>query len=78
MLEGQTVETGELVWDKFVFRRLFCYSFAIDWIMKQSTSPKNGIRWTSQSQLDDPDFADDLALLSHTQQQMQEKTNIVA
>ena len=26
----------------------------------------------------DLDFADDLALLSHTQQHMQEKTNIVA
>ena len=30
------------------------------------------------SQLDDLDFADDLALLSHTQQQMQDKTNILA
>ena len=29
-------------------------------------------------QLDDLDFADDLALLPHAQQQMQEKTNIVA
>ncbi|VDP65565.1 unnamed protein product [Schistosoma mattheei] len=29
-------------------------------------------------QLDDLDFAHDLALLSHTQQQMQEKTNSVA
>ena len=29
-------------------------------------------------QLDDLDYADDLALLSHTQQQMQEKTNNVA
>ena len=30
------------------------------------------------SQLDDLDFADDLALLSHTQQQIQDKTNILA
>ncbi|VDP57499.1 unnamed protein product [Schistosoma mattheei] len=29
-------------------------------------------------QLDDLDFADDLALLSHTEQQMQEKTTSVA
>jgi len=28
--------------------------------------------------LDDLDFADDLGLLSHTRQQMQEKTNIIA
>ena len=33
---------------------------------------------TSQSKLDHLDFADDLALLSHTKQQMQEKTNIKA
>ncbi|VDP78925.1 unnamed protein product, partial [Schistosoma curassoni] len=39
---------------------------------------KHGIQWTTRMQLDDLDFADDLALLSHTQQQMQEKTNSVA
>ncbi|VDO50534.1 unnamed protein product [Schistosoma margrebowiei] len=51
----------------------------IDWIMKISTSEgKHGIQWTSRMQLDDLDFADDLALLSQTQQQMQEKTNSVA
>ncbi|KAL3858042.1 hypothetical protein ACJMK2_012658 [Sinanodonta woodiana] len=38
----------------------------------------NGIQWTSWSQLEDLDFADDLALLSHSQQQMQDKTNILA
>ncbi|VDP22663.1 unnamed protein product [Schistosoma margrebowiei] len=47
--------------------------------MKTSTSEgKHGIQWTSRMQLDDLDFADDLALLSHPQQQMQEKTNSVA
>ena len=35
----------------------------------------NGIQWTPWTQLDDLDFADDLALLSHTQRQMQEKTS---
>ncbi|VDP21340.1 unnamed protein product [Schistosoma margrebowiei] len=39
---------------------------------------KHGIYWTAGMQLDDLDFADDLALLSHTQQQMQEKTTSVA
>ncbi|VDO63357.1 unnamed protein product [Schistosoma margrebowiei] len=39
---------------------------------------KHGIQSTSRMQLDDLDFADDLALLSQTQQQMQEKTNSVA
>ncbi|VDP40623.1 unnamed protein product [Schistosoma mattheei] len=47
--------------------------------MKTSTSEGNhGIQWTSRMQLDDLDFADDLALLSQTQQQMQEKTTNVA
>ncbi|VDO54476.1 unnamed protein product [Schistosoma margrebowiei] len=47
--------------------------------MKTSTSEgKHGIQWTSRMQLDDLDFADDLALLSQTQQQMQEKTKSVA
>ncbi|VDP41244.1 unnamed protein product [Schistosoma margrebowiei] len=47
--------------------------------MKTSTSEgKHGIQWTSRMQLNDLDFADDLALLSQTQQQMQEKTNSVA
>ena len=36
---------------------------------------KNSIQWTPWKQLDDLDFAYDLALLCHTQQQMQEKTN---
>ncbi|VDO99730.1 unnamed protein product [Schistosoma margrebowiei] len=47
--------------------------------MKTSTSEgKRGIQWTSRMQLDDLDFVDDLALLSQTQQQMQEKTTSVA
>ena len=57
----------------------FLFLLAIDWVMKTSTSEKrNGIQWTLLSQLDDLDFADDLALLSHSQQQMQEKTYNVA
>ncbi|VDP41106.1 unnamed protein product [Schistosoma margrebowiei] len=47
--------------------------------MKTSTSEgKHGIQWTAQNQLDDLDFADDLALLSCTQEQMQMKTASVA
>ncbi|VDO63014.1 unnamed protein product [Schistosoma curassoni] len=38
----------------------------------------HGIQWTARIQLDALDFADDLALPSHTQQQMQEKTTSVA
>lgn len=51
---------------------------AINWVMKTSTvEKKNAIQWTLWNQLDDLDFADDF-FLSHTQQQMQEKTWIVA
>ncbi|VDO58879.1 unnamed protein product [Schistosoma margrebowiei] len=47
--------------------------------MKTSTSEgKHGIQWTIRMQLDDLDFADDLTLLSKTQQQMQEKTTSLA
>ena len=43
--------------------------------MKESTEGRrNGIQWTLWKQLDDLDFADDIALLAHTYQQMQEKT----
>ena len=52
----------------------FLYLLAIDWIMtKTTTNRRNGIQWTHWSQLEDLDFADDLALLSHSHQQMQEK-----
>ncbi|VDP69982.1 unnamed protein product [Schistosoma mattheei] len=47
--------------------------------MKTSTSEsKHGIQWTVRIQLDDLQFTDDLDILSHTQQQMQEKTTSVA
>ncbi|VDO63845.1 unnamed protein product [Schistosoma margrebowiei] len=40
----------------------------------KTSGEKRGIQWTARMQLDDLDFADDLALLSQLQQQMQEKT----
>ncbi|VDP45790.1 unnamed protein product [Schistosoma curassoni] len=39
---------------------------------------KHRIQWTAEMKLDDIDLADDLALLSYTQQQVQEKTTSVA
>ncbi|VDP60649.1 unnamed protein product [Schistosoma curassoni] len=57
----------------------FLFLLVIDWIMKTSTyEGKHGIQWASRMQLDDLELADDLALLSQTQQQMQEKTISVA
>ncbi|KAH9595063.1 NineTeen Complex (NTC) component [Schistosoma haematobium] len=47
--------------------------------MKTSTSEgKRGIQWASRMQLDDLYFADVLALLAQSQQQIQEKTTSVA
>ncbi|KAK2172900.1 hypothetical protein NP493_920g00000 [Ridgeia piscesae] len=44
---------------------------------KTTTNRRNGIQWTPWSQLEDLYFADDLALLSHSHQQMQEKTELL-
>ena len=53
----------------------FLFILAIDWIMKTVTkNRKNGIQWTMWKHLEDLDFADDLALLSHNSHQMQDKT----
>ena len=52
----------------------FLFLLAIDYIMRESTEGKrNGIQWTMWQQLDNLDFADDIALISSTQHQMQEK-----
>ena len=52
------------------------FNIAIDWVMKQTTQDApRGIRWTLFSTLEDLNFADDLALLSHTSDHMQEKTS---
>ena len=49
------------------------FLLVVDWIMKKATDGRrNGIQWTMLNQLDDLDFADDIALLSHSHQQMQE------
>ena len=53
----------------------FLFILAIDWTMKEATKgQRHGLQWTPWQQLDDLDFADDLALLSQTQAQMQAKT----
>ncbi|CAM4596767.1 unnamed protein product [Lepidochelys kempii] len=51
------------------------FSVAIDWVMWRTTEDMpRGIKWTLFSSLEDLDFADDVALLSHTQHHIQEKT----
>ena len=57
----------------------FLFLLLIHWIMKTTTTGRNnGIQWTLWTQLDDLDFADDLALLSHNHTQMQDKTTRLA
>ena len=54
----------------------FLFILAIDWLMEETTKGRrNGIQWTLWTQLEDLDFADDLALLSHKHEQMQDKTS---
>lgn len=49
---------------------------AIDWIMRRTIDNKRrGIRWTLTSLLEDLDFADDVALVSSTRDQLQRKTS---
>nr|KAG5699556.1 hypothetical protein BaRGS_033752 [Batillaria attramentaria] len=55
------------------------FLMVVDWVMRQTTDGKRtGIQWTFSKQLEDLDFADDIALLSHKQQDAQEKLNRVA
>ena len=51
----------------------------VDWDMRQSAAGKRmGIQWTFTKHLEDLDFADDISLLSHRQQDTQEKLCRVA
>ena len=55
----------------------FLFLLAIDYILKNCT-PGNGLTWTENEELDDLDFADDLAELSDTLDQIQNKTNEIS
>ncbi|VDP49927.1 unnamed protein product [Schistosoma margrebowiei] len=47
--------------------------------MKTSMSEgKHGMQWTARNQLEDSSFENELALLSHTHQQMQIETTSIA
>ena len=72
--ESFEVKTG--VWQGCLLS-LFLFLLVINWIMKTTTGRDNGIQWTLWTQLDNLDFADDLALLSHNHSQMQDKTTLL-
>ena len=49
------------------------FILAVDWVMRSTLKGENtGIRWTLISNLEDLDYADDLALLSHLETHMHE------
>ena len=75
---GQPTELCKQVWDKVVYCPL---SYFFLWSIGLWNNPSHKKKWNTMgitATTGRPDFAGDLALLSHTQQQMQEKTNIVA
>jgi hypothetical protein len=44
------------------------FIIAIDWVMRTTLTEVNtGLRWKLCTTLEDTDYADDLALLSHTE-----------
>ena len=47
---------------------------ALDWVTRTAFDRKRGIQWTFTTLLEDLDFANDLALLSHRIQDMRDKT----
>ncbi|KAL9953192.1 hypothetical protein ACROYT_G040569 [Oculina patagonica] len=52
------------------------FLLTIDWIMRTTTADRpRGIQWTLFSQLEDLEFADDLAALSTNRHHLQEKTD---
>ena len=57
----------------------FLFILGIDWVLRQVTSGvRKGIRWTLTSVLEDLDYANDIVLLAHPHQDVQDKTNPLA
>jgi len=53
----------------------FLFLIIMDWVTRRTVgNGENGIRWRFTSKLDDLNFADDIALISSTKQQIQDKT----
>jgi len=50
---------------------------ALDWVTMTAFDRKTGIQWTVTTSLEDLDFADDLALLSHRIQDIRDKTQVL-
>ena len=54
------------------------FNITLDYIMRQTTrNVRHGIQWTMFSQLEDLDYADDIALLSTNARHLQQKANVL-
>ena len=54
------------------------FNIALDYIMRQTTqNTQHGIQWSFFSQLEDLDYADDIALLSTTSNHLQKKAQLL-
>ena len=54
------------------------FNITLDYIMRQTTqNARHGIQWTMFSQLEDLDYADDIALLSTNARYLQQKANVL-
>ena len=55
------------------------FSLTIDWVLKNAINQQTprGIRWTLFTTLEDLDFADDIALVSHRYEDIQEKSTML-
>ena len=52
------------------------FLIVIDWVIKNTVKDrKRGIQWGIRGQLEDLDFADDLAIMSHSHKQLQDNIN---
>ena len=55
------------------------FLLVLDWVTKEAyANSGKGIQWTLMQKLEDLEFADDLAILSHRLQDMQEKTTALS
>jgi hypothetical protein len=50
------------------------FLITIDWVLRKSFNERRGLHWTDKKDLEDLDFADDLALLSEIMEHLQIKT----
>ena len=65
---------SQLEFDKGACYHLFFFLIVIDWIMRETTKDrKRGLQWSMMEQLEDIDYADDIALISQRHIDMKEK-----